>query len=63
VKEENMIARLADKLLQRILPATEAGACRRDECYCARVGSACRYIYTNCAGTQCNYVGPSCPAC
>lgn len=57
------IARLADKVLQRLVPSVDAGACEHSQCYCARVSGSCRYIYTNCAGTRCNVTGGSCPAC
>lgn len=57
------IARLADKVLQRLVPTVEAGACEHSPCYCQRVSGLCRWIYTNCAGTACNVLGSRCPAC
>jgi hypothetical protein len=65
------IARLADKLLQRIVPTTEAGACVRDWCGCYPHRSShiyCRNMYTSCRGlcngtvwgTHCASTMPSC---
>lgn len=54
------IARLADKLLRRLVPSTEAGACEHSPCYCAFYAGTCKWVYTNCAGTACNVYGSSC---
>lgn len=57
------IARLADRLLEHIVPTAQAGACEHSECYCAVKGGLCRYVFTNCAGTKCNVYGNRCPKC
>ena len=62
-----MLARLADKVLQRIVPSVEAGACAYDWCGCnsTTTGVNCRNVYTDCHG-NCTRWGTFCgtmPSC
>jgi hypothetical protein len=46
-----LLARLADKVLQRIVPTVEAGACAYDWCGCYKYRDGfCRNVYTDCNG-------------